>query len=128
MKRIEVHVPKHTVVRFRCDVCGQKYKTESAAKECESRALETIRFKVGDRVMAPEKRECSSGQPYDMQGKVVGVIGPRTTDLEEIKWVRTEEYGWSGKHVFQYEVEYTCPVCHEKKTALYFTPELKKSD
>ena len=127
MQRIEIRVPAHTVVRFKCGICGDKFKMESAARRCEERALETKIFNVGDAVEAIEERVCNN-QTYHMRGEVVAIIGPRVVDREEAKWICSVDRNWFDKHVFQYEVEFTCSVCKERVLVLYFAPELKILD
>ncbi len=127
MKRVERTVPSRTIVRFLCEICGKKHRTESAALRCESKGCEVQKFNIGDDVRAFEKRQCNFGKTYRMQGKVIAVIGPQLVSGEETKWVKARE-GWYDKHVFKYEVEYICPICHKKKTMLYFAPELKRSN
>ena len=128
MKRVERFIPARTVIRFQCEICGVKYRKESAAIKCESKGTEVQKFNIGDSVRAFGKRECYLGKRYTVHGKVIKMIGPRLVSMGYVHWVRTREKGWCEKHVFQCEVEYICPICHKKKTALYFAPELKKLD
>jgi len=95
---------------------------------CEVTPIEEQEFQLGDRVTnSLEPRICSptDDKGYTFKGRVRRVIGPLCPDTEYWnKWLG----GRPKVHVFQYEVGYKCPVCKKKKTALYFGPELEKTN
>ena len=111
---------------YQCEICETKYKDKSQAQKCEQRKLENREFKNGDRVTSVEPRHCYINKPYNFRGVVVKVIGPMPSDYD----YECRHLGGKGQrlysHVFQYEVEYICPVCLEVKRARYYGPEIKK--
>lgn len=110
---------------FPCSVCKTEYHKRRDAKECKKRKLEKIKFKIGDLVFAHEPRQCNS-KTYKVRGKVVKILGPQASDEEyEAKWLG-ELSERLNSHVFQYEVKYTCPICKEKKSMVYYAPEIDK--
>ncbi len=125
MKKIVKQIPARISTTYRCEVCKTKYGTAKKAKECENRILEAQRFRVGDRVFNLEARCCNIGSKYfRVKMTVVKILGPMLPDYEYmVKWLGS--YGLNG-HIFQYEVEYTCPNCRKKHGHLYYTPEICK--
>lgn len=117
-----------TITWYQCDICKTKYEKASDAEKCEARTLEEKKFKVGDLVQAIEKRQCLSSEgskEYICKGKIVKIIGPMAPDEEyEIKWLNSERL---NNHVWEYEIEYICPHCGEKKGARYYAPEIRKT-
>lgn len=120
MKKIVVKT-----VRYQCSVCQARYGSKKTAARCEARALEKKTFYVGSKVTNKEPRTCSMrGGPYRFKGVVVKIRGPVAADYEyETKWLGGKRV---DSHVFQYEVKFTCPHCKEKRTEMYYGPELNK--
>lgn len=113
---------------FQCSICKTEYYKKSDAKKCEKRKLEEKKFKKGDLVFAYEPRQCSRNnyKPHKVRGEVVKILGPEASDEEyENKWLGGSPERLNS-HVFQYEVKYTCPICDEKRGALYYAPEIDK--
>ena len=119
-------VVKKTVL-YQCKICKTEYSTLKEVKKCEARGVEKKTFSVGDLVSNIEPRVCwKKSKGYIFRGKVVKIIGPMPADFEyECKWLKGQASRLNS-HVFQYEVDYSCPHCKELKTARYFTPEIKK--
>lgn len=118
------------IILYQCSICKTKYSKASEAKKCETRILEEKKFKIGDLVENIEPRICCGmdDRPYKFKGKIVKIIGPLPPDEEyEIKWLGGDSKRLNS-HVWQYEVEYICPRCKEKKSHRYYTPEIKKSE
>lgn len=115
-------------VWYQCSVCKTKYSKASEARECEAKILEEKKFKAGDLVTNIEPRTCwsSDKRPYVFKGEVIKIIGPLPSDEEyELKWLGGNPKRLDG-HVWEYEIKYICPRCHEKTSHRYYTPELKK--
>lgn len=115
------------ITLWQCGICKTKYKTETHARLCQDRFLEKKKFAVGDRVTNKERRVCSkTNTQYTFTGTVISIQGPEPADGEyERKWLG-EKRERLNSHVFSYEVEYRCPQCNKKKSALYYAPELEK--
>ena len=110
-----------------CSKCRTKYSNKKEASRCEKRIRENKSFRIGDRIQNIEPRTCSMKQKnYIFSGRVVRILGPKPSDYEyEVKWLGGKTERVNG-HVFQYEVEFICPHCKEKRRELYYAPELKK--
>lgn len=136
MKTIRRRIPARTKVFYQCQTCGTKYGNKAKARECEKRILEFKKFSIGERVRNLEKRTCgiiASGSPaltrksphYYFEGIVIKIIGPQVSDYYyECRYLDGKPDRLNG-HVYQYEVQYVCPVCDQLKTALCYAPELK---
>lgn len=108
---------------WKCSVCGTEHTKKSRVRACESMPVEEQKFQVGDKVTNLTPRICWDDKPYRFEGKICKVIGPEPPDEEYwIKWLG----GLPGKHVFSYEVTYTCPICGDEKGAMYYAPELER--
>lgn len=125
MKKIVKEIPARTLVTYQCEVCKTKYRSKQKAKECEERILEREMFKIGDNVYPIEKRECD-GHPYRPRTKIIEISAPKVPDYEyEVKWLGSKRLDW---HVREYIVEFCCPHCKEKYSALYYAPELRRTE
>ena len=112
-------------VLYQCSKCKTRYISAGRALQCEDKILEKKAFRVGNIVCNLEPRTCNMDKSYTFCGKVVRVLGPKPSDHEyEVKWLRGKPERTNG-HVFEYEVEFTCPHCKEIKRARYYAPELK---
>lgn len=115
-----------TVVRYECETCGTRYRNREEAELCEEEPIEEQQFEVGDEVRAIEPRQCWNGEEYTATGHVLSVQGPKCSDVEyEIKWLGGKRERLES-HVFLYEIAYDCPICGNRKTAIYYAPELTK--
>lgn len=109
-----------------CSKCGTDYDRKSDAKNCERRTMEEKIFPIGARVKAKEPRICHlRDEIYYAKGRVAHIRGPEPSDYEyEVKWLGGDSKRLT-MHVFQYQMNYSCPCCKKKKSALYYAPELK---
>lgn len=91
---------------------------------CDDAPTIAPEWKVGDTVSNKDRRICNiRPKAYRVTGTVTQVIGPQLMDPEYGgKWLHG--YG-CGRHVYQFVVAYTCPICDREKTALYYAPELR---
>lgn len=111
---------------YACSKCRTKHSNEKDAIRCEKMPIEKKEFRIGDRVRNIEPRTCDSkDKNYIFSGKVVKIIGPQPPDEEyEMKWLKGKPKRINS-HVFQYEVEFRCPHCGERRGHLYYAPEIK---
>jgi hypothetical protein len=125
MKKIVKKIPARISTTYQCEICKTKYRSEKKAKECEKRLPEIRHFKVGDIVFNLEPRCCYIGSKYfRTKMNVVKIMGPMLIDYEyAVKWLGS--YGLDS-HIFEYEVEFTCPTCGKKHGHLYYSPEIHK--
>ena len=118
-----------TIMLYECEICLTKYEKKEDAIRCEGCGVEEEILQVGDRVTNVGLRTCSfqgREENYIFKGKVVEVKGPNPPDKEyEYKWLGGKKERLNS-HVFSYIVEYICPICRKKKSAMYYTPELLK--
>ncbi len=114
------------VVRvYQCEVCKSWYQGKKQALTCEKMPVEEKKHKLGSRVKAIEQHECNCGRKYLPEGKIVRVLGPEPFDYEyETKWLRGRGV---DTHVFVYEVNFSCPKCHDKKSKHFYYPEIAVS-
>ncbi len=125
MKKIVKEIPARTSVTYQCEICKTKYRSEKKAKECENRVLEEEIFKIGDEVYPIEKRECD-GHTYRPKAKIIEISAPKLPDEEyERKWLGSKRLNW---HVREYIVEFRRPHDKEKHSALYYAPELQRTE
>lgn len=126
MKKIVKKIPARIVISYQCEVCGTKYRTITAAQNCEARTLEKKEFKAGDLVYPVGKRHCKVY--YRPKGKIVKILGPTLPVYEyEVNWLGGKSERLKS-HILQYEVRYTCPCHNRKMTHLYFAPEIKRTE
>lgn len=128
MKITRKRIPARTVVSYQCETCGTKYPRKLSAIGCEKRKLETKVFKLGERVKNTTARQCHNGKNYYFEGVVIGVRGPVPSDDEYEILILGGKKERMNNHVYQYEVEYVCPVCQNIKTALLYAPQLKSME
>ncbi len=123
MKKIVKKIPARVSITYQCKVCKTKYRTAERAEKCEERTLEFQRFRAGDKVFNLEPRCCYIGSKYfRVKMTIVKILGPMLPDYEYmVKWLGS--YGLDS-HIFQYEVEYTCPTCRKKHGHLYYAKEI----
>lgn len=109
---------------YRCGVCKTDHERKSDAADCESGGIEEKKFKVGDRVIAADKRQCTVGHRYPCRGKVVRVIGPVPYSAEE----HGKGFGlWlPGGHIYLYEIATGCAKCGSKTRARYPAASLRR--
>ncbi|MEK7580606.1 MAG: hypothetical protein AAB465_03310 [Patescibacteria group bacterium] len=116
-------------VSYRCGICKTDHSSKAAAMKCEKRQVELKKFRLGEKVTNIVYRCCNPGDTsqkskYYFKGKIIKIIGPSL--LDEDTWCRVcYDTDKTYRHIFEYEVAYTCPRCHIKKTALYYSWELK---
>lgn len=114
------------VASYECSICGTDYDRKSDTKNCERRTMEEKIFPIGARVRAKVPKRCRlRDEIYYAEGRIACLRGPKPSDYEyEVKWL-----GGNPKrlvmHVFQHQINYICPCCKKKKSALYYAPELK---
>jgi len=127
MRIIIRKIPARVSTIYKCKKCkiGGRYRSKAKALKCESQPIEPKIFRIGNHVQWREQYHCDRfGKNYFPKGKVVRIFGPMLPDEEyNIKWLQSK---LSGKHVFQYEVEWLCPYCKDPKSNLFYSPELKK--
>lgn len=113
-------------VLYVCERCKTRYENRKDALWCNARPLEKKIFRIGDTVSNLEPRTClGAGKRYIFSGKIVKISKPQPADHEyEVKWLAGKRRRLDS-HVFQYEVEFFCPHCKQKKRSLYYAPELK---
>ena len=111
------------VVSYQCSICKTEYPAIREAKKCEGRFAERKIFRAGDKVKNIEPRACNKNhKQYCFKGTVIKIHGPKPADYEyEAKWLGGKRTNW---HVFHYEVKFTCPMCKEERSELYYAPEL----
>ncbi len=124
MKKLTKKIPARRVIRYQCEVCKVKYRTEKQAINCEKRKLEPRQFSLLQTVWFVEPRQCGNSL-YKAKCQVVKIIGPMLPDEDYENRHLGGNPARKNSHVFQYEVEFVCPFCSEKKRARYFTPELR---
>lgn len=115
-----------TRILYVCSKCRTKYSNKKDAARCEKRTREKETFRVGDAVQNIEPRTCQMRQKnYIFSGRIAKIFGPKPSDYEyEVKWLGGKTERVNG-HVFQYEIEFNCPRCGEKRQELYYAPELR---
>lgn len=125
MRVIKRKIPARVSVKYQCKKCKGRYGSKKNALKCEAQPIEAKLFHIGAAVTWREKRTCSAhDKTYSLRGKVSKILGPMLVDEEyDIKWLQRK---LSGKHVFQYEVEWRCPYCHMKVEGLFYGMELIK--
>mgnify|MGYP001604770733 CR=1 FL=1 len=128
-KNTEETKMKQTVEKktlYLCSKCKTRYPNKKDAARCEKRTREKKTFRVGDKIQNIEPRTCQIKQRnYIFSGRVLRILGPKPSDYEyEVKWLGGEKERING-HVFQYEIEFNCPRCGEKRQERYYAPELK---
>lgn len=125
MKKIVKEIPARISTTYQCETCGTKYGSEKKAKECEARVLEEEIFKIGDTVYPIGKRECD-GHLYRPKAKIIEISALKLPDEEyEIKWLGSKRLNW---HVREYVVDFRRPYDKEKHSALYYAPELRRTE
>jgi hypothetical protein len=124
VKTNRIKIPAHISTSYECEKCGRKYPSESRARKCESQPLEARKFKRKDLVSWREIKNCSTGRKYFIKGTVWDIVGPVLPDEEyNIKWLKGR---LSGKHVYEYIVEWNCPFCMRNHEDRFYGPELIK--
>lgn len=115
-------------VRHECSIGKEKYKTAGEANKCEAKGVEPQEYKVGDIVVNVRERFCHNHKKYFFFGEVIKVFGPALppTDAADRMNLGGIKPVPDNVHLYQYEVEYICPVCKQKKKALYYGVAIKK--
>lgn len=89
------------------------------------RLKEKPAFRLGARVRSLSERVCGDRHYLVKDGKIIRIKGPMPYDPE---WMLKGVGPIWGDHppsrVYWYEVEYLCPWCRRKKSAMFFGPQL----
>lgn len=123
MKIIRRRFPAHTIIAYKCEVCRTKYSTQKEAEKCEARKLEENKFIIGELVEKTAYQHSCRNRVYLAKGLVTAITGPVIPAIDH--W---NSYLWPEgdlPHVYQYEVEFVCPVCKQTKKTLCYSGELK---
>ena len=125
MKTIREVLPRRVRLTYVCKSCRTRYRNKKNALKCEAMPVEDKFFHVGDLVKWREQYHCDRyNKNYFPKGRVARILGPMLPDEEyNIKWLQSR---LSGKHVFQYEVKWTCPYCGNSCGNLFYGMELKQ--
>lgn len=135
VKRAKVGVCPHCkeavykkTVSYKCFIGGEKYKTAKRAEECEALGVEPQKYKVGDLVINVRPRLCDNFKEHRFIGIVVKVFGPAlppddVADRMNLGGINPVP---DNIHLYQYEIEYDCPVCKQEKKALYYGVAIRK--
>ena len=121
MRVIRRKISAHTVVSYQCEICGTKYRTHKKTEQCESRKLEKKKFRVGEPVEKTAYQHSCHNKVYFVKGVVSAIEGPVNPIIDH--W---NSYLWPNgdPHVYQYEVEFVCPICKQTKKTLCYAGEL----